>query len=314
MRFLIHQARFNRRHRHRHHQVEGPEVEPGDEDGECGQHQERCEDAEVDAQRENVFRMYVCRARHSRSPHEIEQGKEENPDQIDQVPVQAGELDRRVVLGREMVSQRAGEHPGDDAHADQNVDAVQPGHEEVHAEEHVRVGPLHALERVELARQLPLVKLVRVLEILDHEEGPRQGESRREIGRRRPPVVHLEEPDRQRHRERTRDEHEGVDRAARRVEEGVPVVEYLRVPGAVDGVGAEQPAEEEDLGQQEDPHSELGRVFLLGRVAEVVGQVFRVPVAGRPRRFHPFFRHAHETTSGRTARPPGSTFTGITRS
>ena len=51
------------------------------------------------------------------------------------------------------------------------------------------------------------------------------------------------------------------------------VDEDLGVVGAVDGVGAEQPAEEQDLGGQEEPHAELARLELLPRRVEVVGQV-----------------------------------------
>jgi len=54
------------------------------------------------------------------------------------------------------------------------------------------------------------------------------------------------------------------------------VEEDLRVDGAIDRVSAEQPAEQEHLGQQEDPHPKLAGVeLLLGRV-EMMGQRGRV--------------------------------------
>ena len=42
--------------------------------------------------------------------------------------------------------------------------------------------------------------------------------------------------------------------------------------GAIDRVGAEQPAEEQDLGEQEDPHAQLAGVELLPVGGEMMGQ------------------------------------------
>ena len=46
--------------------------------------------------------------------------------------------------------------------------------------------------------------------------------------------------------------------------------EGLIVGGAIHQVGAEQPAEEHDFGQQEHPHAEGGGFLLLLHVGEVV--------------------------------------------
>ncbi len=46
--------------------------------------------------------------------------------------------------------------------------------------------------------------------------------------------------------------------------------ESLGVHTSIDGVASEHPAEEHDLGYQEDPHAESRGVQLLGAVIEVV--------------------------------------------
>src|ERR1700758_4525030 len=48
------------------------------------------------------------------------------------------------------------------------------------------------------------------------------------------------------------------------------------VPVAVNQVGAEQPTEEHDLGQQEEPHAERGGLLLLLQIREVVPQIWRM--------------------------------------
>ncbi len=52
------------------------------------------------------------------------------------------------------------------------------------------------------------------------------------------------------------------------------VEEHLRVPGAVDRVRAEKPAEEEYFRQQENPHPKLCRLLLLFGIGEVVLKPF----------------------------------------
>jgi glutamate-1-semialdehyde 2,1-aminomutase len=66
-----------------------------------------------------------------RSADEIEQREEEDPHQIDEVPVEAGDLDRREPLRAELAVAGL---PGDHRHdpdADDHVRGVQPGHREV---------------------------------------------------------------------------------------------------------------------------------------------------------------------------------------
>ena len=51
------------------------------------------------------------------STDEIEHGKEEDPDQIDDVPVQAAKIDGSVILATEMAHDRSIDEPRDQSHA-----------------------------------------------------------------------------------------------------------------------------------------------------------------------------------------------------
>jgi hypothetical protein len=61
----------------------------------------------------------------------------------------------------------------------------------------------------------------------------------------------------------------------------VGVLEDLGVIGAVDGVGAEQPAEQQDLRRQKQPHAQHDRLELLRRRVEMVLEMRRVLVGRR---------------------------------
>src|SRR6185369_11408572 len=58
------------------------------------------------------------------SADEVEKGEEVDPDQVDKVPVEADVLDGGVVAGGEVAFGVADEDPGDEGHADDDVEAV----------------------------------------------------------------------------------------------------------------------------------------------------------------------------------------------
>src|SRR4051794_37624339 len=95
--------------------------------------------------------------------HEVQNREEENPDEVDEMPVKAGDLDAvRITLRLFDPHLRA--RPCEiDKHDDtaENVQTVQPGHREVDRQEVVR------------PREAPFLKFVRVLEALRGEEDER---------------------------------------------------------------------------------------------------------------------------------------------
>ena len=61
------------------------------------------------------------------SSDEVEQRVEEDPHQVDEVPVHAAELDGACSRGRSRTAASAEHHPGQHAHADEDVERVQAG-------------------------------------------------------------------------------------------------------------------------------------------------------------------------------------------
>ena len=55
---------------------------------------------------------------------QVEEGKEEDPDEVDDVPVEADEIDRREIFGAEIAAIGAEHDPGDQAHAGEDVNTV----------------------------------------------------------------------------------------------------------------------------------------------------------------------------------------------
>src|SRR5258705_9797722 len=95
------------------------------------------------------------------SSEQIEQWKQENPDDVDEVPVEAADLNRAVVLGVDRAAPGPDEHPRHDAEADDHVQRVQPGHREVEREEDLRVpGELLLLELEAGPRHMMLGELL----------------------------------------------------------------------------------------------------------------------------------------------------------
>src|SRR6266850_1845848 len=81
----------------------------------------------------------------SRAVNEIEEGEEEDPDDVDEVPVQPHHLDRSVVLRAEMPAPGAPDEPEQQPGADHHVQRVQAGqapvehHEELHLRRDCRI-------------------------------------------------------------------------------------------------------------------------------------------------------------------------------
>ena len=78
---------------------------------------------------------------------------------------------------------------------------------------------------------------------------------------------------RQRHRQRAADQHAGVERAERDVQVVAAEDPRLRVQHPVEDVDHEHATEEHDLGDEEHPHAERGRLELLLHAVEVVLQI-----------------------------------------
>src|SRR5436309_5673343 len=67
----------------------------------------------------------------------VEQREEENPDDVNEVPVESEVLDRRVVLRRVAPARRPPDDRRYDTDADDHVERVEARHREVEPEEHL---------------------------------------------------------------------------------------------------------------------------------------------------------------------------------
>src|SRR5713226_80019 len=112
--------------------------------------------------------------------NQIEQREQENPNDIDEVPVEADVLDRRVVLRREATAQRLLDEPDEEAGADDHVQGVQAGHAEIEGEEKLGVGVggnVGARLEIEIpAGDVVLDVLVVILDALDAEKNGAEDE------------------------------------------------------------------------------------------------------------------------------------------
>jgi len=76
-------------------------------------------------------------------------------------------------------------------------------------------------------------------------------------------LSHLSGPHGHRHGQAAADEHDGIESAEFQIQSAAGFGEHRRVRVAVDGVGKEEAAEEQDFGGQKDPHAERGGILLL---------------------------------------------------
>src|SRR2546421_52847 len=123
---------------------------------------------------------------------EVEQREEENPDDVNEVPVESEVLDGRVVLRREATAPGPPHYRRDNEYADDHVERVQARHCEVEPEEHLVLAERHARRDVRknlLAGVEPtgdgyqaVRVLLMVLVSLDAEEREAQDDGRRHEG------------------------------------------------------------------------------------------------------------------------------------
>lgn len=69
------------------------------------------------------------------SSNQVEQREEKDPNQIDQVPVQANRVNGREIIWPKVTSQRSFQHPANRGDSRNDVNRVQSGHGKVDTEE-----------------------------------------------------------------------------------------------------------------------------------------------------------------------------------
>src|SRR5688500_8397747 len=117
-----------------------------------------------------------------------------------------------------------------------------------------------------------VVNMLLVLDSLDHQERGAQQHGQDEHDDQKLAVVGLSEEHTQRHRQTADDQHDRVDGAESDVLMMAGSGKCLVIAPPIEPVSQEQSAEKENLGGQENPHSECGRLLLLTKVIKMMRQ------------------------------------------
>lgn len=224
--------------------------------------------------------------------NEVKEWEEEDPDQIDNVPVQAYEIDRCKVVGSKVTPIGSHQKPEEKSNTYQHVDTMQTGQAEVDAEECANIRRLDWLLAVlgvffqmldsflagliHLAPEDAFMNLVAVLNILDAHEAEAAQDGNPEIDDQPATVAQLGTANAPRHRQAAEEQHAGIDGTHVLVKEAVGVLEDFGVVVTIDGVSGKESTEEEDLLCDERPHAQLASFELLFQRIEVVCQVLGV--------------------------------------
>ena len=202
---------------------------------------------------------------------EIEKGEQVDPDQVDQVPVEADQVHRGVVGARKVTTVGSDHDPGDQDDADQHVEAMDARHGEVEAEKHGLLGRATDSRQVEEpAGQQTIVELVGVLEVFDDEEGEGKAEGQAQVENRLRFLVGRGIVNRHYHRKGGTKEENRVHRAENPVEMMVTGDPGLRIDPLHEAESDEEAAEHQDLRGQKKPHADLRRIELLFGGSEVM--------------------------------------------
>ena len=214
---------------------------------------------------------------------QIKQREQIDPDNIDKVPVQSAHFHGGVVFRSEASPPSGKQEPSEEADADDHMQRVQSGHDEVKREINLRVTPVshlvgmsgnwHVVELEARARDVMLLELLGIFRGFDAEEGEAENDGEHEAADEHGALALLCGVDGKDDGQATADQHGGVGGAEFPAERLAGGGEVAEVRETVNQVGAEQTSEEHDFGAEEDPHAETGGVFLLLRFGEVVQQL-----------------------------------------
>src|ERR1700691_5280603 len=188
---------------------------------------------------------------------QVKQREQVNPDDVDEVPVQAADLDWSVPLGSESSLPGHDQEPEKNTQADDHVYRVQARHHEVKREEQLRVmwisilagvsGDRHILEAEGCPGYMMLLKFLCVFDAFDAEKRETEQHGDDETDDQQRAARSLRGPDGEHHGQTAADEHGGVCGAEAHVDGFAGGGEISKVQAAVNQVSAEQAAEEHDF-------------------------------------------------------------------
>src|SRR5258708_11566890 len=156
----------------------------------------------------------------SRVPvNQVKQRKQVNPNDIDEVPVEAADFDGSVVLGRKASLPGCEEKPEKNAEPDDHVQRVQACHNEIKREENLRMTRVRVLAAMpwnflvktkRSAGNVMLVKLVFIFDPFDAEKGETEKHGGGKAGDQEDSASSLRRPHREHNRQTAANEDPGV--------------------------------------------------------------------------------------------------------
>ncbi len=209
---------------------------------------------------------------------QIEQREEEDPDDIDEVPVKTADLDGRIVFFGERSLPGQVNESDQNSRADDHVQRVEPRHGEIDPEEdpHVLVILLRRMIRRRVpesnGREKMMIELLLVFEKFDDKESEAQEQSHRQEGHEFFTIAHLGIVNSERHRQAAQDQNEGVQTAQGDAQQVASLEESVRILVPEDCISQEQASKEHQFRQQEDPHANGAGLFLLLHTDEMMRQ------------------------------------------
>src|SRR6185369_560970 len=235
-------------------------------------------------------------------PQQVEQRKQENPNDVDKVPVKSNHFNRTVIFGIEAAPQRKNQQVHQQSRADDHVHRVHAGHREVDPVEHFHIfhsgiyGVFHGLTGKQMqlvmidwltfllhprikwipgnqaARDQVILVFVVILDRFYAQERQAQDERQSQTEYLRTQLANLREVDGERHRKTAHDQHRRVDCAERDIQVVTAGRERRRILVPVKRVSQKHATKEHDLGHEKDPHAERACLTLLLHVFKMVLQ------------------------------------------
>ena len=172
------------------------------------------------------------------------------------MPVEPTVFQVNVAVLPNLILGHLAQDPGQDGHPRDNVEGVQSRHDEIEAKEDLFARGKRG--QVGCVGVKAVMKLRRPLEGLDDEEEETQTEGHAQKPHHARLLAPLDRDDAQHHGKAAGEENEGVDDAERDVQLGPAEMELRRIAMAHVGVGDEEAAKKDHLGDEKEPHSQLG--------------------------------------------------------
>src|ERR1700733_8983013 len=190
--------------------------------------------------------------------NQVKQGKQVDPDDVNEVPVQAADLDRSVILGREPPFPGQGQEPRENAQSDDHMHGVYAGHDEVEREKNLGMARVRVLSGMAgnrnvfktegSARHVMLVEFVLILFAFDAEKNAAEEHGEDEADDQERTAGGLRRPNGEYDGQAAANEHGGVGGAERGVYGFAGSAEVAEVPAAINQIGTEHSADENDFG------------------------------------------------------------------